>query len=120
MVLFSQAVQSACGFNSATTGPFYCPPDQKLYFDTSFFEQLARMGGPGDFAQAYVIGQGIGERRTLRAHEAVGEEWTRWAGRVEKGRWEHLSESKRNRSWEAVGFLELLEWLEAGRASGEF
>jgi predicted metalloprotease len=60
MVLFSNAVQSACGFNSAATGPFYCPPDQNLYLDTGFFEELARMGGPGDFAQAYVIGHEVG------------------------------------------------------------
>ncbi len=60
MVLFTQAVQSACGYNTAATGPFYCPPDQKLYLDTSFFDQLAQMGGPGDFAQAYVIGHEVG------------------------------------------------------------
>src|SRR5690606_19686730 len=60
MVLFSDAVQSACGLNTAATGPFYCPPDQQLYLDTSFFEELARMGGPGDFAQAYVIGHEVG------------------------------------------------------------
>jgi len=60
MVLFSQAVQSACGFTTAATGPFYCPPDRKLYLDTSFFEELAQMGGPGDFAQAYVIGHEVG------------------------------------------------------------
>ena len=60
MVLFSESVESACGFNTAATGPFYCPPDQKLYLDTSFFEQLAELGGPGDFAEAYVIGHEVG------------------------------------------------------------
>jgi predicted metalloprotease len=60
MVLFSGSVQSACGFSSAATGPFYCPGDQSLYLDTSFFEELARMGGPGDFAQAYVVGHEVG------------------------------------------------------------
>jgi predicted metalloprotease len=60
MVLFTDMVQSACGFNSAATGPFYCPPDQNLYLDTSFFAELARMGGPGDFAQAYVLGHEVG------------------------------------------------------------
>ncbi|MGE0159150.1 MAG: neutral zinc metallopeptidase [Gemmatimonadales bacterium] len=60
MVLFSDAVQSACGFSSAATGPFYCPNDQSLYLDTSFFAELARMGGPGDFAQAYVVGHEVG------------------------------------------------------------
>lgn len=60
MVLFTDAVQSACGYNTAATGPFYCPPDQNLYLDTGFFDELARMGGPGDFAQAYVVGHEVG------------------------------------------------------------
>lgn len=60
LVLFSEAVQSACGMGTAATGPFYCPPDQNLYLDTSFFEALARMGGGGDFAAAYVIGHEVG------------------------------------------------------------
>lgn len=60
LVLFSDAVDSACGYNSAAVGPFYCPPDQKLYIDLSFFSQLARMGGAGDFAQAYVVGHEVG------------------------------------------------------------
>ncbi len=60
MVLFTDAVESACGFNTSATGPFYCPPDQNLYLDTGFFRQLAAMGGPGDFAQAYVIGHEVG------------------------------------------------------------
>lgn len=60
LVLFSDAVQSACGFNTAATGPFYCPPDQKVYLDLSFFRQLQQLGAPGDFAQAYVIGHEVG------------------------------------------------------------
>jgi predicted metalloprotease len=60
MVLFTDAVQSACGYSSSATGPFYCPGDQKLYLDTGFFDELAAMGGPGDFAQAYVIGHEVG------------------------------------------------------------
>jgi predicted metalloprotease len=60
LVLFSEAVQSACGFQTAASGPFYCPPDENLYLDTSFFQQLAQMGGPGDFAQAYVVGHEVG------------------------------------------------------------
>lgn len=60
MVLFTDAVQSACGLSSAATGPFYCPGDEKLYLDTGFFAELADMGGPGDFAQAYVIGHEVG------------------------------------------------------------
>ena len=61
LVLFSGEVESACGFNSAAVGPFYCPPDQKVYLDLSFFRQLNReFGAPGDFAQAYVIAHEVG------------------------------------------------------------
>jgi len=56
LVLFSGAVQSACGMASAAMGPFYCPGDRKVYIDLSFFADLRRRhGAPGDFAQAYVI-----------------------------------------------------------------
>jgi len=60
LTLFDGSVQSACGFASSAVGPFYCPADSRVYLDTAFFEELARMGGPGDFAQAYVIGHEIG------------------------------------------------------------
>jgi predicted metalloprotease len=61
LVLFSGAVQSACGFSGAAVGPFYCPADQKLYIDLSFFADLERnFGAPGDFAQAYVIAHEVG------------------------------------------------------------
>lgn len=60
LVLFTDMVQSACGMNSAATGPFYCPPDQKLYMDVGFFRDLERLGGAGDFAQAYVVGHEVG------------------------------------------------------------
>jgi hypothetical protein len=60
LTLFSGAVQSACGFTTSAAGPFYCPPDQRVFLDTAFFSELARMGGAGDFAQAYVIGHEVG------------------------------------------------------------
>lgn len=60
LTLFGGAVQSACGYASAASGPFYCPGDHRVYLDTTFFDELARMGGPGDFAAAYVIGHEVG------------------------------------------------------------
>ena len=56
VVLFRDAVQSACGTAESATGPFYCPADNKVYLDLGFFNELSqRFGAPGDFAQAYVI-----------------------------------------------------------------
>ena len=61
LVLFSGAVESACGFAQVAMGPFYCPADQKVYIDLSFYQDLKnRHGAPGDFAQAYVIAHEIG------------------------------------------------------------
>ena len=60
LVLYTDVVQSACGTNSAASGPFYCPPDQRVYLDLSFLNELQRMGASGDFAMAYVISHEIG------------------------------------------------------------
>ena len=61
LVLFSGAVASACGTGQSAMGPFYCPLDQKVYLDMSFFDDLSqRFGAPGDFAQAYVIAHEVG------------------------------------------------------------
>jgi len=61
LVLFSGAVRSACGFAQAAMGPFYCPADQKVYIDLSFYSDLQnRFHAPGDFAQAYVIAHEVG------------------------------------------------------------
>jgi uncharacterized protein len=61
LVLYSGAVQSACGFARSAVGPFYCPADQKLYIDLSFYRDLKnRYQAPGDFAQAYVIAHEVG------------------------------------------------------------
>jgi hypothetical protein len=61
LVLFSGAVQSACGFAQAAVGPFYCPADHKVYIDLSFYHDLqARFQAPGEFAQAYVIAHEVG------------------------------------------------------------
>jgi hypothetical protein len=61
LVLYTGTVQSACGMASSASGPFYCPRDQKVYLDLSFFEDMRRkLNAPGDFAQAYVIAHEIG------------------------------------------------------------
>jgi len=61
LVLFSQSVQSACGYSSAATGPFYCPGDEKVYIDLDFLVQLQnKLNAQGDFAIAYIIAHEIG------------------------------------------------------------
>lgn len=61
LVLFTGAVESACGLGRAAMGPFYCPGDEKVYLDTNFFQELHdRFQAPGDFARAYVISHEVG------------------------------------------------------------
>jgi predicted metalloprotease len=61
LVLFRNAVQSACGNASSASGPFYCPSDQELYIDLSFYQELKeRFNAPGDFAMAYVVAHEVG------------------------------------------------------------
>jgi predicted metalloprotease len=61
LVLFRNAVSSACGYAQSAMGPFYCPGDNKLYIDLAFYEDMKnKLGAPGDFAQAYVIAHEVG------------------------------------------------------------
>jgi predicted metalloprotease len=61
LVLFRQSVQSACGMAGSATGPFYCPGDEKVYIDLSFFEDMQnKLKAPGDFAMAYVVAHEVG------------------------------------------------------------
>ncbi len=61
LVLYRDATETACGYGESATGPFYCPGDQKVYLDLSFYDELkARFQAPGDFAQAYVLAHEIG------------------------------------------------------------
>jgi hypothetical protein len=74
LVLFNGAAESACGFAQAAMGPFYCPDDERIYLDMTFFQELRdRFHAPGDFAQAYVIAHEVGHhvQKLLRITDQV-------------------------------------------------
>jgi predicted metalloprotease len=84
LVLFRGTVQSACGFAGAAMGPFYCPADERLYIDLSFYQDLRdRFKAPGDFAQAYVIAHEIGHhvQTLLGISQQVNEQRSRLPGK---------------------------------------
>jgi predicted metalloprotease len=90
LVLFTQRVESACGLASAAVGPFYCPPDQKVYLDLSFFDQMAhQLHAPGEFAQAYVIAHEVGHH--VQNQLGISDEVSRMRGRVSQAEYNQLS-----------------------------
>ncbi|MCF6300451.1 MAG: zinc metallopeptidase [Proteobacteria bacterium] len=94
MVLFDGQVQSRCGLNSEAIGPFYCPADQKIYLSLSFFKQLEKMGAPGDFARAYVIGHEVGHhiQNITGTSKQVRQKQSQARGKAEKNQYSVLLE----------------------------
>lgn len=132
MVLFRQRVDSACGWQNAATGPFYCPLDSRVYIDLSFFDQMKRkLGAPGDFAQAYVIAHEVGHhvqnqlgisQRVREMQSRAGErESNELSVRLElqadffAGVWAHHAE----RNWKILEPGDIEEALQAAAAIGD-
>jgi predicted metalloprotease len=94
LVLFRDAVRSACGLAQSAIGPFYCPGDQQVYLDLGFFEALSsRLGAPGDFAQAYVIAHEVGHHiQTLTGVSSKVHQARQSASQVESNRLSVLQE----------------------------
>jgi predicted metalloprotease len=90
LVLFSGEVASACGYAQAAVGPFYCPEDERVYLDLSFFRELKeRFNAPGDFAQAYVIAHEIGHH--VQKQLGISDKMEALRGRVSKQEYNQLS-----------------------------
>ncbi len=132
LVLFSGFVNSACGNAQAAMGPFYCPADQKVYIDLSFFNDMQnKLGAPGDFAQAYVVAHEVGHHiqtilgiadRVSAARRSAGKvEGNQLQVRMElqadclAGVWANASQRARN--WLEKGDIE--EGLNAASAIGD-
>lgn len=90
LVLFEGAVGTACGTGQSAMGPFYCPGDEKVYIDLSFYETLRRqLGAPGDFAQAYVIAHEVGHH--VQNLMGITSQMDRMRGRVSEREYNALS-----------------------------
>lgn len=90
LVLYRDAVHSACGFARAAVGPFYCPGDSRVYLDLSFFDELKRrFHAPGDFAQAYVIAHEVGHH--IQNLMGISDQVHAMRGRVSQAEFNQLS-----------------------------
>jgi predicted metalloprotease len=90
LVLFRGATPTACGMGQSAMGPFYCPGDQKVYIDLSFYDTLRRqLGAPGDFAQAYVIAHEVGHH--VQNLLGITDQMDRMRGRVSQTEYNALS-----------------------------
>jgi len=113
LVLFRDAVQSACGMAGSATGPFYCPGDEKLYIDLSFFEDMQKkLNAPGDFAMAYVVAHevghhiqnlnGISDKMSRLRQTLSDEEYNKYSVKLElqadflAGVWAHHAQKMKN------------------------
>lgn len=132
LVLYTNSVRSACGSATSASGPFYCPGDEKLYIDLSFFADMEQqLNAPGDFAQAYVIAHEVGHHiqnlmgitdkmQTMRQNLSKSE-YNKYSVRLElqadflAGVWAH--HAQKNFSWMEVG--DLSEALNAANAIGD-
>lgn len=133
LVLFTGRVTSACGGASAAVGPFYCPGDGTAYIDLSFFQQMeARLGGGGDFAEAYVIAHEVGHHvqavtgilDTIQSARASGSEMEGAGGLLVRqelqadcyaGVWGHRAQQRHD--WLEPGDLE--EAMQTASAIGD-
>ena len=112
LVLYSDITKTACGLGQAASGPFYCPADSKVYLDLGFFQELKRLGAPGDFAVAYVIAHEIGHHvqnlvgTSTKVHQARQRSGKREANALSvlqelqadcyAGVWAHHAQKERN------------------------
>jgi predicted metalloprotease len=132
LVLFRDMVRSACGFQQAAVGPFYCPLDENVYIDLAFYEDMRKqLGAPGDFAQAYVIAHevghhvqnllGISDQVRNAQQQAGGEQANALSVRLElqadffAGVWAHHAEQK----WQILEEGDIEEALNAAAAIGD-
>lgn len=132
LVLFTNSVNSACGFASSATGPFYCPGDEKIYIDLGFFMDMGKkLNAPGDFAQAYVIAHEVGhhiqkimgtiDKLNQLRRQLPKKEYNKYNVRLElqadflAGVWAHHAQKKYN--WLEAGDIE--EALNAASAVGD-